>query len=81
MSHLKLSKNMLLGQCFLKNQTKIATHLDLWKYGQILTIQKSLAIKQLRFSKKDSSYEFIILYYNICWVLITNLECESISFF
>jgi hypothetical protein len=29
MSHLKLSKNMLLGQCFLKNQTKIATHLDL----------------------------------------------------
>jgi hypothetical protein len=26
--------------------------MSLWKYGQILTIQKSLIIKQLRFSKK-----------------------------
>jgi hypothetical protein len=26
--------------------------MDLWKYGQILTIQKSLTIKRLRFSKK-----------------------------
>jgi hypothetical protein len=52
--------------------------MDLWKYGQILTIQKSLAIKWLRLSKKDSSYEFIILYYIMCWVPITNLECESI---
>jgi hypothetical protein len=25
--------------------------MDLWKYGQILTIQKSLTIKRLRFSK------------------------------
>jgi hypothetical protein len=39
--------------------------MDLWKYGQILTIQKSLTIKWLRFSKKKSSYEFIILYYII----------------
>jgi hypothetical protein len=37
--------------------------MDLWKYGQILTIQKSLIIKQLKFSKKYSSYEFIIMYY------------------
>jgi hypothetical protein len=51
MPHLKLSKNMFLEQNkFLK--TKIITHFDLWKYGQTLTIQKSLTIKQLRFSKK-----------------------------
>jgi hypothetical protein len=31
---------------------KITIHMDLWKYGQILTIQKSLIIKQRRFSKK-----------------------------
>jgi hypothetical protein len=52
--------------------------MDLWKYGQILTIQKSLIIKRLKFSKKDYSYKFIILYYIIYWALITNLECESI---
>jgi hypothetical protein len=39
--------------------------MDLWQYGQILTIQKSLAIKQLRFSRKKISYEIIILYYII----------------
>jgi len=32
----------------LKNK-QIATHRDLWKYGPILTIQKSLTIKWLRF--------------------------------
>jgi hypothetical protein len=52
--------------------------MDFWKYGQISTIQKSLTIKQLRFSKKNPSYEFIILYYIMYWVPITNLECESI---
>jgi hypothetical protein len=26
--------------------------MDLWKYGQILTIQKTLTIKQLKFSNK-----------------------------
>jgi hypothetical protein len=51
MTHVKLSKNMLLGQINWK-KTKIATHMDLWKYGQILTIQKSLIIKWLRFSNK-----------------------------
>ncbi len=47
----KFSKNMLLGQ---KNWTinKIATRRDLWKYGLILIIQKSLIIKWLNFSKK-----------------------------
>jgi hypothetical protein len=53
--------------------------MDVWKYDQILTIQKSLTIKWLIFSKKDFSYEFIILYYIINWVPITNLECESIK--
>jgi len=42
---------MLLGQK-IKKQTKITTHLDLWKYGQIVTIQKSFINKLLRFSKK-----------------------------
>jgi hypothetical protein len=51
MPHLKLSKNMFLGQRNLKSN-KITIHMDLWKYGQISTIQKSLTIKQLRFSKK-----------------------------
>jgi hypothetical protein len=45
MTHVKLSKNMLLGQKKVEKQTKIVTHMDLWKYGQILTIQKSLTIK------------------------------------
>jgi hypothetical protein len=52
--------------------------MDLWKYGQILTIQNSLIIKRLKFSKTISSYEFIILYYIIYLVSITNMECESI---
>jgi len=51
MTHVKFFKNMLLGQRNWK-QTKIVTHMDLWKYGQILTMQKSLTIKQLRFSNK-----------------------------
>jgi len=33
----------------IEKETKIATHMDLWKYCQILTIQKSLVIKWLRF--------------------------------
>jgi hypothetical protein len=42
---------MFLGErIFFK--IKIAIHMDLWKYGQILTIQKSLTIKQLKLSKK-----------------------------
>jgi hypothetical protein len=77
MPHLKLSKNMLLGQ---KNwrTNKNCNSYGLVKYNQISTIQKSLAIKQLGFSRNNSSYEFIILYYIIYWILIINLECESI---
>jgi hypothetical protein len=52
MPHLKLSKKNAFGTKKLKIKTKIATHMDLWKYGQILTIQKSLGIKRLSFSKK-----------------------------
>ncbi len=57
--------------------TKIATHIDLWKYGQILTIQKSLIIKYLRFSNKI----FLIWIYHLVLHHILsnkNLECESI---
>jgi len=35
---------MFLGQKNWK-KTKIIIHMDLWKYGQILTIQMSLTIK------------------------------------
>ncbi len=60
MPHLKLSKI-----CFwdkeIKKQTKIATHMDLWKYGQILTIQKSLTIEWLGFFKKS----FLIWVYHL----------------
>jgi hypothetical protein len=73
----KTFKNIFFGTKKLK-KNKNATHMDLWTYDQILTIQKSLTIKQLRFQKKDYSYEFIILYYIMYWVPITNLKYESI---
>jgi hypothetical protein len=41
----KTFKKYVFGTRKLKNKIKIATHMDLWKYGQILTIQKSLIIK------------------------------------
>jgi hypothetical protein len=52
MLHLKFSKKVAFGTKKLEKQTKIATHMNLWKYGQILTIQKSQVIKWSRFSKK-----------------------------
>ncbi len=48
----KTFKNICFWDKNFEKQTKIVTHMDLWKYGQILTIQKSLTIKRLRFSKK-----------------------------
>jgi hypothetical protein len=50
--------------------------MGLWKYDQILTIQKFLTIKWLRFSNK----RFLIWIYHlvIYRIPITNLECESI---
>ncbi len=48
----KTFKKYAFGTKKLKNKKKIATHKDLWKYGSILIIQKSLIIKWLRFSKK-----------------------------
>jgi hypothetical protein len=45
----------------MENKIKFATHMDLWKYDQILTIQKSLTIKWLRFSNK----RFIIWIYHL----------------
>ncbi len=59
MPHLKLSKNIFCDKK-IEKQIKIAIHMDLQKYDQILIIQKSLTIKQSRFS-----YELIILYYII----------------
>ncbi len=69
MPHLQLSKNMLLGQRNWK-QIKIGTHMDLWKYGQILTIQKSLIIKRLRFSKNI----FLIWFYHLVLHYILSLN-------
>jgi hypothetical protein len=77
MPHLKLSKAYAFRTKKLKKITKIATHIDLWKYGQILTIQKSLIIKYLRFSNKI----FLIWIYHLVLHHILsnkNLECESI---
>jgi hypothetical protein len=39
--------------------------MDLWKYGQILSIQKSLTIKQLKFSKTIFLIwvDYLILHY------------------
>jgi hypothetical protein len=48
----KALKKYAFGTKKLKKKMKIATHMDLWKYGQILKIQKSLIIKRSRFSKK-----------------------------
>jgi hypothetical protein len=35
---LELSKKKLLWDKEIEKQRKIVTHMDLWKYGQILTI-------------------------------------------
>jgi hypothetical protein len=61
----------------LKKKTKIATHMDLWKYGQILTIQKFLVIKRLRFSK---NIFFIWIYHFVPHYILNlnNKKCESI---
>jgi hypothetical protein len=68
-AHVKLFKNMFLGQKKLKKQKKIETHMDLWKHGQILTIQKSLTIKWLRFSKKRF---FIWVYHLILHYILSH---------
>ncbi len=57
----KTFKKYAFGTKTLKKKTKIATHMDLWKYSQILTIQKFLIIKKLMISKK----RFFIWVYNI----------------
>jgi hypothetical protein len=49
-AHVKLFKLCFWGKK-IEKKTKIVTHMDLWKYVQILIVQKSLIIKQLRFSK------------------------------
>jgi hypothetical protein len=45
----------------IEKQIKITIYMDLWKYCQILTIQKSLTIKWLRFLKK----RFLIWIYHL----------------
>ncbi len=40
----KIFKKYAFGTINLKKKPKIATHMDLWNYGQILTIQKFLII-------------------------------------
>jgi hypothetical protein len=42
---LKKLKHNFGTKIFLE-KTKITTHMDIWKYGQIIIIQKSLTIKQ-----------------------------------
>jgi len=66
----KVQRNNAPSKTFKKfeKQTKIATHIDLWKYGQSLTIHKSLTIKQLRFSKKKS---FIWVYHLVLHYILS----------
>jgi hypothetical protein len=57
-------KKYVFGTKKLK-KNKIVTHMDLWKYCQILNIKKSLTIKWLRISKKSFFkwiYHFILHY-------------------
>ncbi len=44
----KLSKKCFWDKKKLEKKRKIGTHMDLWKYGYILIIKKSLFIKGLR---------------------------------
>jgi len=44
---------MILGQKFWKKDKNCNSYMDLWKCGQILTIQKSLTIKRLGFLEKN----------------------------
>ncbi len=57
----KTFKNICFWNKEIEKQTKNATHMDLWKYGEILTIQKSLTIKWLKFSNK----RFLIWIYHL----------------
>jgi len=86
MPHLKLSKKMILGQFFWKTK-KIATHMNLWKLGQILTIQNSLVIKWLKISK---TIFFIWVYHLVLhyisspnnkfgmWININFIFCDAL---
>ncbi len=62
MAHVKLSKTYLFGKTKIEKQTKIATHMDLWKYDQILTV------KWLKFSKKRF---FIWVYHLVLHNIVT----------
>jgi len=48
----KTFKSICFWDKEIEKQKKIVTHMDIWKYGQILTVQRSLTIKWLRFSEK-----------------------------
>jgi hypothetical protein len=63
MPQVKFSKNIVLGGKFWKNKIVIEIHMDLWKYGPILTIQKFETIIWLRSIRKGLLiwiYHFIL---------------------
>jgi hypothetical protein len=64
----KAFKNICFWDKEIEKQTKITTHMDLWKYGHILTIQKPFIIKRLRFSNK----RFFIWIYDLVLHYILN---------
>jgi hypothetical protein len=73
MPHLKLSKNMLLGQFFLKTNKNCNSY-GLMKIWSTFTIQKSLTIKWLNFSKKIF---FIWIYHLVLhYILSSNNKFE-----
>jgi len=83
--HINSAPSRFCGNIFLwgkKNWkvVQIAPSMDLWKYGPILTIEKSITIIWLNFHGKDFLFEFLISYYNLYWITITHLEWKSIQF-
>jgi hypothetical protein len=51
MPHIKLSKKSFWDK-FFEKQSKIATHMDLWKYGQILNHSKVLSSETIKVFKE-----------------------------
>jgi len=74
----KAFKNVCFEKIKLKNK-KIVTHMNLWKYGPIQSIQKSQTMIWFKLTRNTSWFEFIISYYNTYWVSNKNLEWKSIQ--
>jgi hypothetical protein len=70
--------NMYTSRIFFEIKKKKNYVKELWKYGSILTVQKSLSKVWLWFFKENFHIKIIIGCYTIYWNLIDNLEWNSI---